>query len=45
MQYRQVFFKPYRVAHEILPHEVVIHLIAHGRRNLRSMLLRRLTDG
>ena len=45
MDFRQVFFKPYRVVYEIMRDEVVIHLIADGRRNLRSLLLRRLTDG
>jgi toxin ParE1/3/4 len=45
VEYRQVFFKPYRVVYEIMRNEVVIHLIADGRRNLRSLLLRRLTDG
>jgi toxin ParE1/3/4 len=45
VEYRQVFFKPYRVVYEIMRDEVVIHLIADGRRNLRSLLLRRLSDG
>jgi toxin ParE1/3/4 len=40
---RQVFFKPYRVIYEVLRNEAVIHLIADGRRNLQSMLFRRLT--
>jgi toxin ParE1/3/4 len=43
-QYRQVFFKPYRVIHQVIRSEVVIHLIADGRRNMQSLLLRRLTD-
>jgi toxin ParE1/3/4 len=43
--YRQVFFKLYRVVYEIMHNEIVIHLIADGRRNLRSLLLRRLTEG
>lgn len=42
-EYRQVFFKPYRVIYEITRDEVVIHLIADGRRNLQSLLMRRLT--
>jgi toxin ParE1/3/4 len=42
-EYRQVFFKPYRVIYEVRRNEVVIHLIADGRRNLHSLLLRRLT--
>jgi toxin ParE1/3/4 len=44
-EFRQVFFKPYRVIYEVLGDEVVIHLIADGRRNLQSALLRRLVGG
>jgi toxin ParE1/3/4 len=43
--YRQVFFKPYRVVYEIIGNEIVIHLIADGRRNLQMLLMRRLTGG
>jgi toxin ParE1/3/4 len=39
---RQVFFKPYRAIYQVRPTEVVIVLIADGRRNLQSLLLRRL---
>lgn len=42
--YRQVFFKPYRVIYQVRHAEIVIHLIADGRRNLQSLLLRRLTE-
>ena len=41
--YRQVFFKPYRVIYRVASAEIVIHLIADGRRNLHSLLLQRLT--
>ncbi|MGA2217240.1 MAG: type II toxin-antitoxin system RelE/ParE family toxin [Terracidiphilus sp.] len=41
--YRQVFFKPYRVIYEVGRNEVVIHLIADGRRNLQALMMRRLT--
>ena len=44
-EYRQVFFKPYRVIYEITLNEVVIHLIVDGRRNLQSLLMRRLLNG
>lgn len=43
VEYRQVYFKPYRLVYEIMHDEVVIHLIADGRRNLQSLLMRRLT--
>jgi toxin ParE1/3/4 len=42
-EYRQVLFKPYRVIYEVRQTEVIIHVIADGRRNLQSLLLRRLT--
>ncbi len=41
-EFRQIFFKPYRVIYEIAPSEIVIHLIVDGRRNLQSLLMRRL---
>ena len=41
--FRQVFFKPYRVIYQIRQADVIIHLIADGRRNLKSRLVRRLT--
>jgi toxin ParE1/3/4 len=44
-EYRQVFFKPYRVIYEVRQTDVVIRLIADGRRNLQSLLLRRLMEG
>ena len=44
-EYRQVLFKPYRIIYEVARTEVVIHLIADGRRNLRSLLFRRLIGG
>jgi toxin ParE1/3/4 len=43
-EFRQVFFKPYRVIYEVAPNEVVIHLIVDGRRNLQSLLMRRLLN-
>jgi toxin ParE1/3/4 len=44
-EYRQVFFKPYRVIYEVINDQAVIHVIADGRRNLQFLLLRRLTEG
>ena len=43
VDYRQVFFKPYRVIYKVTRTEIVIHVIADGRRNLQSLLLQRLT--
>lgn len=41
-EYRQIFFKPYRVLYRVLDERVVIYLIADGRRNMQSLLSRRL---
>ena len=41
-RYRQVFFKPYRVIYRVLDRQVNVLLIADGRRNLKTLLERRL---
>lgn len=41
-QYRQVFFKPYRVIYRVDGDQVAVLLIADGRRNLKTLLERRL---
>lgn len=40
--YRQSFFKPYRVIYRVAGRQVLIHLIADGRRDMQSLLTRRL---
>ena len=41
-RYRQVQFKPYRIIYEIRQCDVVVHLIADGRRSFQGLLERRL---
>lgn len=41
-EYRQTFFKPYRVIYRITGNQIVIYLIADGRRDMQSVLARRL---
>lgn len=41
-EYRQVFFKPYRLIYRVTGHVVHVHLIADGRRDLQGLLGRRL---
>ena len=41
-EYRQVVSKPYRVIYRIVGRQVMIHLVADGRRDMRSLLSRRL---
>lgn len=40
--YRQTAFKPYRVIYRVIGSEVVIYLIVDGRRDMQSVLARRL---
>lgn len=40
--YREVFFKPYRVIYRIMGKQVYVYLIADGRRDMQSLLARRL---
>lgn len=40
--YRQTAFKPYRVIYRVLGTQVVIYLIVDGRRDMQSVLARRL---
>lgn len=41
-EYRQTAFKPYRVIYRVLGKQVVIYLIVDGRRDMQSVLGRRL---
>lgn len=41
-KYRQTYFKPYRVIYHIQNNQVIIYLIADGRRDMLSLLARRL---
>jgi toxin ParE1/3/4 len=44
-EYRQVFFKPYRLIYRVIGERVAIFLIADGRRDMQSLLARRLLGG
>ena len=41
-EYRQTIFKPYRVVYRVTGSHVIIYLIADGRRDMQSVLARRL---
>jgi toxin ParE1/3/4 len=41
-EYRQTFFKPYRVIYRVTGSQVIIYLIADGCRDIQSVLARRL---
>jgi toxin ParE1/3/4 len=40
--YRQTFFKPYRVIYRIIDRRVYVYVIADGRRDMQALLERRL---
>ena len=41
-EYRQIFFKPYRLVYRIEAKHVEVYLIVDGRRDMKSLLARRL---
>ena len=43
-EYREIFFKPYRIIYRILDKEVYVLLIVDGRRDMQRLLQRRLLD-
>jgi len=42
--YREIFFKPYRVIYRVLGNVLHVFLIADGRRDMQTLLHRRLLD-
>ena len=44
-EYREVFFKPYRIIYRIMGKNVYVLLIVDGRRDIQSLLQRRLLNG
>ncbi|HEY4368781.1 MAG TPA: type II toxin-antitoxin system RelE/ParE family toxin [Steroidobacteraceae bacterium] len=44
-EYRQVFFKPYRVIYRVFGDQVIVYLIADGRRDMQDLLSHHLLGG
>jgi toxin ParE1/3/4 len=42
LEYRQTYFKPYRLIYRVIGKQVFIYLIADGRREMQSLLAGRL---
>ncbi|MCK5242591.1 type II toxin-antitoxin system RelE/ParE family toxin [bacterium] len=40
--YREIFFKPYRLIYRVIDHRVYIYMIVDGRRDMQALLARRL---
>ena len=43
-EYREIFFKPYRIIYRTMDKKIYILLIADGRRDMQSLLQRRLLE-
>ena len=43
-EYREIFFKPYRIIYRIMDKAVYVLLIVDGRRDLQTLLQRRLLE-
>ena len=43
-EYREIFFKPYRIIYRVMEKNVYVLLIVDGRRDMQSLLQRRLLD-
>ena len=42
LEYREVFFKPYRIVYRAQKKMIYVYLVADGRRDMQSLLARRL---
>jgi addiction module toxin, RelE/StbE family len=40
--FREIHFKPYRIVYRVYEREVVVFVVADGRRDMRALLARRL---
>jgi len=43
-EYREIFFKPYRVIYRVMGDTVYVFLIGDGRRNMQTLLQKRLLE-
>ena len=41
-EYREIFFKPYRIIYRVMENNVYVVVIADGRRDMQTLLQRRL---
>jgi toxin ParE1/3/4 len=44
-EFREIFFKPYRIIYKVVEKKVFVFLIVDGRRAMQSLLQRRLLQG
>jgi len=44
-EYREIFFKPYRIIYRVINNAIYVLLIVDGRRDMTALLQRRLLNG
>ena len=44
-EYRELFFKPYRILYRMIGNHVYLYLFVDGRRDMQTLLQRRLLQG
>jgi toxin ParE1/3/4 len=44
-EYRQAFFKPYRLIYRVIDEHVYVYMVADGRRDMQTLLARRMLGG
>ena len=44
-EYREVFFRPYRIIYRVIGNNIYVYVIADGRRDMRALLSRRMLGG
>jgi toxin ParE1/3/4 len=44
LEFREIFFKPYRIIYRIMDKDIYVLLIVDGRRDMQTLLQRRLLD-
>jgi toxin ParE1/3/4 len=44
-EYRETFYKPYRIVYRVVGRRVHVYLVADGRRDMQALLARRLLEG
>jgi toxin ParE1/3/4 len=42
LEFREAFFKPYRIIYQIIKHHVYVHCVLDGRRNVQELLQERV---
>jgi toxin ParE1/3/4 len=43
-EFREIFFKPYRLIYRVEKRRVIVQLVADGRRDMQGLLIRRLLN-